>query len=90
MVAEELREWEQAKAYYQKALDIKIEYSDRYNQASTYHALGLLAEAQEDYAEARANLQIALGIYIEFQDEYRASVAREALEQLPDDSGNQD
>lgn len=83
-VAQELREWEQAKAYYQKALDIKIEFSDRFSQARTYHCLGLLAEAQEDYAEARANLQTALEIYVEYQDEYMAGVAREVLERLPE------
>jgi tetratricopeptide (TPR) repeat protein len=84
IVAQELREWEQAKAYYKKALDIFIEYRDRYNQASTYGQLGLLAEAQEDYAEARANFQTALEIYIEYQDEYMAGVAREVLERLPE------
>ena len=65
-----------------------IEFSDRFSQASTYGQLGLLAEAQEDYAEARSNLQIALEIYVEYEDEYKASVVREVLERLPDDSGN--
>jgi hypothetical protein len=39
MVAQELREWEQAKVYYQQALDIFIAFSDRFNQASTYGQL---------------------------------------------------
>ena len=33
-VAEEQRQWEQAEAYYQQALQIKIEYQDRYAQAT--------------------------------------------------------
>ena len=36
-VAEEQRQWAQAEQYYQQALAIKIEYNDRYSQASTYH-----------------------------------------------------
>jgi len=70
--------------YYQQALDIKIEFSDRYEQAKTYHCLGLLAEAQENYAEARVNLQTALEIFLEYQDDYWADVVREHLAQLPD------
>lgn len=82
IVVQQLREWEQARAYYQQALDIKIEFSDRFSQARTYGQLGLLAEAQEDYAEARANLQKALEIYVEYKDEYWGAIAREALERL--------
>ncbi|HAG80794.1 MAG TPA: hypothetical protein DCL61_06405, partial [Cyanobacteria bacterium UBA12227] len=87
-VAQEMREYEQARAYYQQALDIYLEFGDRYSCAKTYHGLGLLAEAQEDYAEARANLQKALEIYVEFKDEYWAGVAREVLERLPDNCEN--
>ncbi|MEQ8996593.1 MAG: tetratricopeptide repeat protein [Coleofasciculus sp. B1-GNL1-01] len=83
-VAVELREYEQAKQYYQQALDIWIEFGDRYSQARTYGQLGLLAEAQENYAEARVNLQTALEIFLEYQDDYWAGVAREILERLPD------
>ncbi|MFP5273515.1 tetratricopeptide repeat protein, partial [Coleofasciculus sp.] len=83
-VAQELREYEQARLYYQQALDIQIEFRDRYEQAKTYGQLGLLAIAQENYAEARVNLQTALEIYLEYQDDYRADVVRELLAQLPD------
>jgi tetratricopeptide (TPR) repeat protein len=42
IVAQELREYEQARAHYQQALDIKIEFNDRYSQADrTYHQLGI-------------------------------------------------
>jgi tetratricopeptide (TPR) repeat protein len=83
-VAQELREYHQARDYYQQALEINIEFGDRYSQALTLHALGTLAQAEENYAEARANLQTALEIYVEYQDEYWATVAREILESLPE------
>ncbi len=66
------------------ALEIYIEFGDRYNCARTYGQLGLLAKAEENYAEARANLQTALEIYVEYQDEYMATVTRENLEGLPE------
>jgi tetratricopeptide (TPR) repeat protein len=70
MVAQGLREWEQAKAYYQKALDIWIEFSDRHSQASTYHQLGFLAEELREWEQAKAYYQKALDIKIEFSDRY--------------------
>ncbi|MDZ8134243.1 MAG: tetratricopeptide repeat protein, partial [Nostoc sp. DedQUE04] len=73
-----------ARDYYQQALEIKIEFSDRYSSASTYAVLGLLAQVQDNYVEARANLQTALEIYVEYQDEYMATVTRENLESLPE------
>lgn len=73
-----------ARHYYQRALEIKIEYGERYAQASTYYCLGTLAAEQEDYAEAREKWQTALEIYVEYKDEYWAAIAREALEQLPE------
>jgi len=84
MVAEEMREYAQARDFYQQSLAIFIEFKDRYSQALTYHCLGTLAEEQENYAEARVNLQTALEIYIEYKDEYMANIVRENLEGLPD------
>jgi tetratricopeptide (TPR) repeat protein len=55
MVAQQLQEFAEARRNYQQALEIYIEFSDHYAQASTYGALGLLAEVQEDYLEARSN-----------------------------------
>jgi tetratricopeptide (TPR) repeat protein len=78
-----MREYAQARDFYQQALTIKIEFGDRYEQAKTYHCLGL-AEAQEDYAEARVNLQKALEIYVEYKDEYWGNIVREILEGLPE------
>lgn len=84
IVAQEMREYAQARDFYQQALSIKIEFGDRYSQAETYGQLGLLAEAQEDYTEARTNLQKALEIYVEYKDEYWGNIAREILERLPE------
>jgi tetratricopeptide (TPR) repeat protein len=70
MVAQKLREWEQAKAYYQQALNIKIEFSDRYSQASTYHQLAMVAQKLREWSQAKAYYQQALNIKIEFSDRY--------------------
>jgi len=70
-VAEELREYEEARRNYQLALAIKVEFGDRYQQASTYHQLGRVAEELREYEEARRNYQLALAIYVEFGDRYQ-------------------
>ncbi|ACK64557.1 Tetratricopeptide TPR_2 repeat protein [Rippkaea orientalis PCC 8801] len=66
IVAQELREWEEARNYYQQA----IEYSDRYSQASTYHQLGIVAQELREWEEARNYYQQALSIKIEYSDSY--------------------
>ena len=40
VVAQEQRQWEQAEQYYQQALQIYIEYNDRYAQASNLPPVG--------------------------------------------------
>jgi tetratricopeptide (TPR) repeat protein len=69
-VAEEQRQWEQAQTYYQNALDIYIEFNDRYSQASTYHQLGTVAQEQRQWEQAQTYYQNALDIKIEFNDRY--------------------
>jgi tetratricopeptide (TPR) repeat protein len=69
-VAQELREFEQARKDYQQALQINIEFGDRYNQASTYHQLGMVAQELREYDQARKDYQQALEIKIEFGDRY--------------------
>jgi tetratricopeptide (TPR) repeat protein len=54
-VAQELREFEEARRNYQQALEINIEFGDRYSQASTYFCLGSLAEAEGNLPEAKVN-----------------------------------
>ncbi|WP_334959778.1 tetratricopeptide repeat protein [Nostoc sp.] len=83
MVAQELREYDQAGDYYQQALEIYIEFGDRYSSASTYGQLGLLAQMQENYAEGLICRQ-RWRYYVEYQDEYMATVTRENLEGLPE------
>ncbi|MDB9391878.1 CHAT domain-containing tetratricopeptide repeat protein, partial [Microcystis aeruginosa] len=70
MVAQELREWEQARSYYQQAIEIKIEYGDRYGQARTLHQLGMVAQELREWEQARSYYQQAIEIYIEYGDRY--------------------
>ncbi len=70
MVAQDLRQYDQARDYYQQALEIKIEFGDRYSCASTYHQLGNVAQELRQYDQARDYYQQALEIKIEFGDRY--------------------
>ncbi len=69
-VAQELREWDQARNYYQQALSIFIEYGDRYSQAVTYGQLGILARELREWDQARNYSQQALSIFIEYGDRF--------------------
>jgi tetratricopeptide (TPR) repeat protein len=81
-VAQAQRQWPQAEGYYQQALQIKIDFNDRYSQASTYGQLGLLGEAQEQYDDANEYLLKALAIFVEFGDEYSQGTALRSLVRL--------
>ncbi|MBD2592972.1 tetratricopeptide repeat protein [Nostoc spongiaeforme FACHB-130] len=70
IVAQELREFEQARDYYQQALDIFIKYDDRYSCASSYHQLGIIAQELREFEQARDYYQQALEIKIEYGDRY--------------------
>jgi tetratricopeptide (TPR) repeat protein len=70
IVAQELREFEQAREYYQQALALFIESGDRYSQAITYHQLGIVAQQLREFEQAREYYQQALAIKIEFGDRY--------------------
>jgi len=65
-----LREWEQARSYYQQAIEIKIEYGDRYEQAGTLHQLGGVAEGVGELSQAKSYYLQALQIWAEFNDGY--------------------
>ncbi|WOB67382.1 tetratricopeptide repeat protein [Microcystis aeruginosa] len=69
-VAQELREWEQARSYYQQAIEIKIEYGYRYEQAGTLHQLGIVAQELREWEQARSYYQQAIEIKIEYGDRY--------------------
>ena len=70
MVAEKLRSYEQAGNYYQQALDLYIEYGDRYEQAGTYLQLGNVARELRSYEQAGNYYQQALDLYIEYGDRF--------------------
>ena len=82
MVAQEQRQWAQAERYYQQALEIYIEFKDRYSQASTYHNLGRVAQEQRQWAQARDYFLKALTIAVEFNDEYRTGTRLGSLARL--------
>ncbi len=69
-VAQEQREWTQAQVHYQRALEITIEFNDRYAQAGTYHQLGNVAFEQRQWAQAEQHYQRALEINAEFNNRY--------------------
>ena len=71
IVAEELREWEEARRNYREALEIFIQCGDRLSQAKTYHNLGVVAEELEEFSEAKANYLQGLQNFAEFNDTYR-------------------
>jgi len=64
------REFEQAEDYYQRALDLYVEFGDRFWQAGAYHQLGTVAGEQCQWAAAESYYQQALAIKIEFGDRY--------------------
>jgi len=69
-VAYEQREWEKAESYYQQAIEISIEFTDRYSQANTFHQLGIVAQEQGEWEKAESYYQQAIQISIEFSDSY--------------------
>jgi tetratricopeptide (TPR) repeat protein len=73
-VAQELREYDQARDYYQQALEIYIEFGDRYSCARTYYQLGKVAEELGELEEAKANYLQDLVITTEFNDEHGLGV----------------
>jgi tetratricopeptide (TPR) repeat protein len=81
VIAQEMREYAQARDFYQLALSICIEFGDafggqslRYSQAGTYHQLGYVAQEMREYAQARDFYQQALSICIEFGDRFSQAI----------------
>ncbi|PDV97939.1 tetratricopeptide repeat protein [Candidatus Chloroploca asiatica] len=69
-VAQAQRQWAQAERSYQQALALKIEFNDRYSQASTYGQMGIVAQEQRQWAQAERSYQQALALFVEFNDRY--------------------
>jgi tetratricopeptide (TPR) repeat protein len=87
-VAQEQRQWAQAERYYQQALEIYIEFNDRYSQASTYHQLGRVAQEQRQWAQAREYLLKDLEISAELGDEHDIGITFRSLARLWQASGD--
>ncbi|MGB7314331.1 MAG: hypothetical protein WA939_15475, partial [Nodosilinea sp.] len=68
--------------YYQQALDLYIEFGDRYEQASTLSQIGLLAEDLENLAEAGNYHLQDLQICVEFNDQNRAAFTLKNLQRV--------
>ena len=82
IVAQDLREWQEARGHYQQALAIFIEYGDRHSQAKTYLALGALAVQEENYLEAKDLLNQALEIFTQFKDEHCIEIILQLLKPI--------
>ena len=88
IVAQQQRQWPQAEAYYQQALQIKIEFNDRYAQAKTYHQLGSVAQEQQLWQQARDYFLTTLKIYMEYEDNYNGGIVLRSLARLWKASGD--
>ena len=66
IVAHKQGEYEEAKAYYQKALKIRVSKlgEDHVDVATSYNNLGIVAADQGEYEEAKAYYQKALKITV--------------------------
>jgi tetratricopeptide (TPR) repeat protein len=80
-VAQEQRE-------FQQALQIYIEYNDRYEQAGTYHQLGGVAQEQREFQQARDFFLHALEIFVATEDNYSLSIVLRSLARLWQASGD--
>ena len=69
-VQEELKQYEQARKYYQKALNIKTECDDSFYPAATYHQLGRAAQELREYEQAREYYLQALDFFIRNDDRF--------------------
>jgi tetratricopeptide (TPR) repeat protein len=81
-VAQHQRQWAQAEQYYQQALQIYIEYNDRYQQAGTYHQLGQVAKEQQQWQQARDYFLRSLEFVITFDDPYHQGMVLRGLARL--------
>jgi tetratricopeptide (TPR) repeat protein len=87
-VAQEKREYEAAREYYQQSLQLKIEFGDRYSQAGTYGQLGNLTEELREYEAAHEYYQQALQIYLEYGDRYSQASTDFHLGQVLEELGD--
>jgi Tfp pilus assembly protein PilF len=90
MLAEEQQQWELAEQYYLQALAIWIEFPNCYEQADTYHHLGIVAQAQGQGEQARDYFLKALAITAAFENEHELTITLRSLGRLWRASGDTD
>src|SRR5260370_258207 len=73
---------------FQEAVQIYVEFKDRYEQASTYHQLGWVAEEQRKWEQARPYFIETLKIFVDYEDAYSYSIALRSLARLWQESGD--
>jgi tetratricopeptide (TPR) repeat protein len=73
VVAQEQRRFDDAIAFYNKALQIREDAGDLYMAAGDYHQLGIVAEEQRRFDDAIAFYNKALKIYEDAEDLYNAA-----------------
>ena len=69
-VSRNLKVYNESQSYYQKALEIYIEFDDKQYQAQVYQNLGVDSSDLKEYESSKSYYQKALDIYIEFDDKY--------------------
>jgi tetratricopeptide (TPR) repeat protein len=88
VVAQNQRRWKEAEQYYQQALQLDIEYNDRYSQAKTYGQLGLLEQEQKHWSQARDYFLRALEIFVAYEDDHYIGIAVRNLANIWKASGD--
>jgi tetratricopeptide (TPR) repeat protein len=83
IIAQEQRDFTEARDWYQQALEIWQKYGDEHNMAGTYYQFGKIAHELENFPEAQDWYQQALTLFERTGDEYHASIAKENLDSLP-------
>ncbi|KAB8318805.1 tetratricopeptide repeat protein [Tolypothrix campylonemoides VB511288] len=79
IVAQEHRQFEEARFYHLKALKIFEDAGDLHKAANGYHELGIVAQQQQQFEEARAYYLKALKIFEDAGDLYNAARQYHAL-----------
>ena len=72
-IAQEKRQFEEAKVHYKQALQISQDAEDDGKAAATYHHLGIVAQEEDQLEEAKAYYQQALQIFERVKDKHSAA-----------------
>jgi tetratricopeptide (TPR) repeat protein len=69
-VLSNLKDYESSQSYFQKALELYIEFDDKHFQAQVYQNLGNVSLELNDHESSQSYFQKALEIFIEFKDKH--------------------